>query len=105
MKLKIACFVAFLVPAGLVAQQASLSSPEPADAVIDAKVDALLGQMTLDEKLGQMNQLFWDKTMSDDRIKSWDPISFSPTRTRLTGCSISRSSSRACIFRCSLDST
>ena len=69
MNLKIACFLAFLVPAGLVAQQASLSSPAPDGAAIDTKVDALLGQMTLEEKLGQMNQLFWDKTISDDRIK------------------------------------
>lgn len=69
MNLKTACLLAFLVPAGLVAQQASLSSPPANGAVINAKVDALLRQMTLDEKLGQMNQLFWDKTISDDRIK------------------------------------
>jgi len=68
MNLKTLCVTVFLLPAGLVAQQASLSSP-PVNSVIDAKVDALMRQMTLDEKLGQMSQLFWDKTVSDDRIK------------------------------------
>jgi len=64
------CCVAFLMPAGLVAQQASLSSAPPVSSVaIDKKVDELLRQMTLDEKIGQMSQLFWDKTLTDDRIK------------------------------------
>lgn len=53
----------FLMPAGLPAQQA-ISSAD-----IDHKVDVLLQRMTLDEKLGQMSQLFWDKTLSDDRIR------------------------------------
>ena len=58
------------MPAGLVAQQASLSSAPPVSSVaIDKKVDELLRQMTLDEKIGQMSQLFWDKTLTDDRIK------------------------------------
>jgi len=70
MNLRITCCVAFLMPAGLVAQQASLSSAPPVSSVaIDKKVDELLRQMTLDEKIGQMSQLFWDKTLTDDRIK------------------------------------
>jgi beta-glucosidase len=69
-KLLLLCLL-FLTPAGLVGQQASLSSPaRPDPAEINRKVDALLGQMTPDEKIGQMSQLFWDKTPSDDRLKN-----------------------------------
>jgi beta-glucosidase len=69
-KLLLLCLL-FLTPAGLVGQQASLSPPaRPDPAEINRKVDALLGQMTLDEKIGQMSQLFWDKTLSDDRLKN-----------------------------------
>ena len=59
------------MPAGLLAQQAIVSAPQqpPAPAAIEQKVDSLLQQMTLQEKLGQMSQIFWDKTLSDDRLK------------------------------------
>ncbi len=70
MKKSLLLSLLFLTPAGLVCQQASLSAPPaPDSAEINRKVDALLGQMTLDEKIGQMSQLFWDKTLSDDRLK------------------------------------
>jgi beta-glucosidase len=36
---------------------------------IEARAEALLKQMTLDEKLGQLSQIFWDKTLKDDRIQ------------------------------------
>jgi beta-glucosidase len=70
-----------LAPAGLFAQQASSSGrvfstqansstqPPPDPAAIEHRVDALLKQMTLEEKIGQMSQLFWDKTLSDDPLK------------------------------------
>lgn len=70
MKKFLLCLSFFLTPAGLIGQQASLLSTQPADrAGVDRKVDVLLAQMTLDEKIGQMSQLFWDKTLSDDRLK------------------------------------
>ena len=37
---------------------------------IDVKVEKLLQKMTLEEKLGQMSQLFWDKTLKDDRLRN-----------------------------------
>ena len=43
-------------------------APPPVDAKVEARAGALLKQMTLDEKLGQLSQLFWDKTLKDDRI-------------------------------------
>jgi beta-glucosidase len=65
-----------LLPAGLFGQKASDFSSNPSDApapdalVIERRVDDLLRKMTLAEKIGQMSQLFWDKTLSDDRLKN-----------------------------------
>lgn len=44
--------------------------PPAVDPKVEARANALLQQMTLEEKLGQMNQLFWDKTLKDDPIKA-----------------------------------
>ena len=37
---------------------------------LDASVDDLLRRMTLEEKLGQLSQLFWDKSLKDDRVRN-----------------------------------
>ena len=39
------------------------------DAKVEARAQALLHQMTLDEKLGQLSQIFWYKGVPDDRIR------------------------------------
>src|ERR1700722_16337339 len=39
------------------------------DAKVEARAQALLKQMTLEEKLGQLTQLFWYKGIPDDRVK------------------------------------
>lgn len=36
---------------------------------MESRAQALLKQMTLDEKLGQLSQIFWDKTLKDDQIQ------------------------------------
>jgi beta-glucosidase len=56
--------VAFSATAAL-----SQAAPPAVDAKVEARAESLLKQMTLDEKLGQLSQLFWDKTIIDDRIK------------------------------------
>jgi beta-glucosidase len=38
------------------------------DPKVEARAQALLKQMTLDEKLGQLSQIFWYKGIKDDRI-------------------------------------
>ena len=76
MKRLFCIFFLFLMPAGLFGQPASDSSSNPSEAtatdaaVIERRVADLLRQMTLGEKIGQMSQLFWDKTLSDDRLKN-----------------------------------
>ena len=53
---RFALFVAIVAGTPLVKGQ---STPAPAaDSAVKARVDALLGQMTLDEKIGQLSQLF-----------------------------------------------
>lgn len=36
----------------------------------DARAEEILKKMTLEEKLGQLSQLFWDKSLKDDRVKN-----------------------------------
>jgi beta-glucosidase len=48
-----------------IAQTASTPSVDPK---VEARAAALLQQMTLDEKLGQLSQIFWYKGIKDDRI-------------------------------------
>ena len=47
----------------------SQTTPPPVDAKMESRAQALLKQMTLDEKLGQLSQIFWDKTLKDDQIQ------------------------------------
>jgi len=47
--------------------QSPLATPSNPD--LDARTDALLRQMTLNEKLGQLSQIFWYKGAPDDRIE------------------------------------
>jgi beta-glucosidase len=44
------------------------TAPPPVDPQVEARAEALLKQMTLDEKLGQLSQLFWYKGIPDDRV-------------------------------------
>ncbi|HEY0308415.1 MAG TPA: beta-glucosidase BglX [Acidobacteriaceae bacterium] len=61
---------ALLAAAAMTATAAlSQATPPPVDAKVEARAQALLKQMTLDEKLGQISQLFWDKTLKDDRLR------------------------------------
>jgi len=48
--------------------QTSVSPPAP-DAKVEVRAESLLKQMTLDEKLGQLSQLFWYKNIPDERVK------------------------------------
>jgi beta-glucosidase len=48
-----------------IGQTASTLSVDPK---VEARAAALLQQMTLDEKLGQLSQIFWYKGIKDDRI-------------------------------------
>ncbi len=56
---------ALLLSSAACAQSAIATSN---DASVDARTDALLRQMTLDEKLGQLSQTFWYKGAPDARI-------------------------------------
>jgi len=58
--------IALLVSRAALAQLTSGSSSDPQ---IEARTTALLRQMTLDEKLGQLSQLFWYKGVPDARIQ------------------------------------
>ena len=60
-----AAAVALSFAAG-VAQAGTAPSIDPA---VEARAQALLKQMTLEEKLGQLTQLFWYKGRPDDRVK------------------------------------
>lgn len=42
--------------------------PVPVDPAVEARANALLQKMTVEEKVGQLHQLFWDKTLKDDAI-------------------------------------
>jgi beta-glucosidase len=61
-----------LAPA-LAAGLCLFAGPAPAqtpgvDPTIEARAETLLQRMTLDEKLGQLSQIFWYKGIQDDRI-------------------------------------
>jgi beta-glucosidase len=43
-------------------------APPPFDVKVEARAEELLKRMTLDEKLGQLSQLFWYKGIPDDRV-------------------------------------
>jgi beta-glucosidase len=57
---------ALLISSAAFAQSTIVTSNNPG---LDARTDALLRQMTLDEKLGQLSQIFWYKGAPDDRIE------------------------------------
>src|SRR5580698_1527439 len=56
---------AALLPVAASAQRVSSTSIDPK---VEARAEALLKQMTLPEKLGQLSQIFWYKGAPDDRI-------------------------------------
>src|SRR6202046_1543732 len=60
-----ASVTAVLISSAAFAQSTIVTSNNPS---LDARTDALLRQMTLDEKLGQLSQIFWYKGAPDDRI-------------------------------------
>ena len=47
---------------------ARAQAPPPIDPKVEARAEALLKQMTLEEKLGQLSQIFWYKGLKDDQI-------------------------------------
>jgi beta-glucosidase len=55
-----------LISCAAFAQSPLVPSTNPS---LDARTDALLHQMTLNEKLGQLSQIFWYKGAPDDRIE------------------------------------
>ncbi|WP_174241357.1 beta-glucosidase BglX [Granulicella sp. L46] len=57
---------ALMISSAAFAQSTIVTSNNPG---LDARTDALLRQMTLDEKLGQLSQIFWYKGAPDDRIE------------------------------------
>ena len=59
----------FLLAAAFSPAAAAQSAPPPIDPHVDARAEALLHRMTLDEKLGQLSQIFWYKGAPDDRIR------------------------------------
>jgi beta-glucosidase len=63
--LAVAATVSFLTAAGA----AQIRSAPETNPRIESHAEALLKQMTLNEKLGQLSQLFWDKTLTDDRVR------------------------------------
>jgi beta-glucosidase len=58
-----------LVLAAVVSAAAAQSAPPPVDAGVESRAEALLKQMTVEEKIGQLSQLFWYKGAPDDRIR------------------------------------
>ena len=79
---------------------------KPADQNIEKRVDRLLGRMTLQEKLEQI-QLLADNQVdaTPTRRRASAASSASPTRRRSTSSSTSRSSSRGCTSRSCSPST
>ena len=49
---------------------ASLRAQSRAAHSADARAEEIVKKMTLEEKLGQLSQLFWDKSLKDDRVKN-----------------------------------
>ena len=47
----------------------SQAAPTAVDPKVEVRAESLLHQMTLDEKLGQLSQIFWYKGVPDDRIR------------------------------------
>jgi len=62
------CVVAITLLASRAALPQKAGAP-PGDPQVEAKTTALLRQMTLDEKLGQLSQIFWYKGVPDARIQ------------------------------------
>ena len=61
---------AIAVLALLCTLSAHAQTPPPMDSRVQARAEALLQQMTLQEKLGQLSQLFWYKGIPDDRVRN-----------------------------------
>jgi len=62
-----ACATALLISSAAFAQ----SSVAPSNLkTVEARTDRLLRQMTLNEKLGQLSQIFWYKEAPDDRLRN-----------------------------------
>ena len=51
------------------AAEGQAATSPPVDPRVEARADGLLRQMTLDEKLGQLSQIFWYKGAPDARIQ------------------------------------
>lgn len=62
-------FLTLFVAAAVCSAAAAQSATPAVDAKVEARAEALLRQMTLDEKLGQLSQLFWYKGAPDERIR------------------------------------
>lgn len=54
---------------GTSAVVAQIESPPVIDSKVELRAEALLKQMTLDEKLGQLSQIFWYKGIPDERVR------------------------------------
>jgi len=54
---------------GASAAVAQSGLPPVIDSRVEQRAEALLTQMTLDEKLGQLSQIFWYKGIPDDRVR------------------------------------
>ena len=54
---------------GASAAVAQIESPPVIDSKAELRAEALLKQMTLDEKLGQLSQIFWYKGIPDERVR------------------------------------
>ena len=62
-------FACVLLAVAAVSGATAQSAPSPIDPKVESRAEALLQQMTLDEKVGQLSQLFWYKGAPDDRIR------------------------------------
>ena len=45
------------------------TQPSPINPAVEQRAEALLNEMTLNEKLGQLTQIFWDKSIKDEGIE------------------------------------
>jgi beta-glucosidase len=63
------CVAALVAMAAMSAGRGQSPAPPAQDAAAEVRAESLLKQMTLDEKLGQLSQLFWYKGISDDRVR------------------------------------
>jgi beta-glucosidase len=62
-------FACLLLAVAAVCGATAQSAPSPIDPKVESRAEALLQEMTLDEKVGQLSQLFWYKGAPDDRIR------------------------------------